>query len=102
MNEAPPAPLYPPGLRLLQGLVIALTVSMILGVVTVVALLFVRLPSTTRPLPALPGSVALPDGATAAAITFGPGWFGVVTDTGRMLVFGADGALLREVDVRAR
>ena len=75
--------------------------TMIGGVITVVALLVTRLPQGARPLPALPAGIALPDGAMPAAITFGPGWTGVVTDRGRMFVFGPDGALWREVDVRA-
>ncbi len=78
---------------------VALTLTMIGGVITVVALLVTRMPDFQRPLPVLPASVQLPEGATAAAITFGPGWFGVVTNRGRMLVYGADGALIREVAV---
>ena len=92
-------PGLPPGVRLLQWLVVALTLTMIGGVIAVVALLVTRLPQTARPLPVLPAGVVLPAGARPAAITFGEGWLGVVTDTGRMLVFGPDGALLHEVAV---
>jgi Flp pilus assembly protein protease CpaA len=93
-----PDPALPPSLRLLQALVILLTLSMIGGVITVVGLLVTRLPQAiTAPGPNLPEGFALPAGAEAAAVTFGEGWTLVVTKDNRILIFGRDGALRQEV-----
>ena len=66
--------------------------AMILGIAVIVLLLFMRLPS---------GGVEVPEldlmGATAAAFTRGPDWFAVTTTDGRILIYGADGALRQEV-----
>jgi hypothetical protein len=70
----------PPRLRALRRLVTALTATLILGVITVVALLVIRLAALgPAPAPALPEAVALPAGETARAVTFGTGWIAVVT-----------------------
>lgn len=56
----------------------ALTVTLILGVISVVGLLVIRLSQLTPP-PPLPASVALPAGETAEALTLGDDWIAVVT-----------------------
>jgi hypothetical protein len=92
-----PEPRLPPSLRLLKWLVMGLTLTMILGVITVVALLVTRMPDYS---PAnFPDNLALPAGAEPQAITQGPGWTGVVTTDGRLLIFGTDGALRQEITV---
>ena len=97
MPDAPDAPL-PPSLRLLKWLVIALTLTMIGGVITVVGLLVTRMPQAFAPAgPSLPDGFALPEGAKAQAVTFGEGWIAVVTDDSRILIFGRDGTLRQEV-----
>jgi hypothetical protein len=75
----------PPGLRFLKGLVIVLAISMIAGVITIVALLVTRL-NGGGPLP-LPETIALPDGAQAQAVTAGDDWYAVVTTDNRILIF---------------
>ncbi|WP_374641947.1 DUF6476 family protein [Tabrizicola sp.] len=93
-----PDPALPPSLRLLKWLVIVLTLTMIGGVITVVALLVTRMPQALgTPAPGLPEGFALPDGARAQAVTFGEGWIAVVTADDRLLVFGRDGRLRQEV-----
>ena len=88
------------GLRLLRRLVTTLTVTMIAGIVTVVALLVIRLPSAEDFAAApLPSSLRLPDGASPLAFTRGRDWFAVVTTDDRILVYGADGTLSQEVRV---
>lgn len=94
----------PPSLRLLKWLVILLTLSMIGGVITVVWLIVTRMPATFAPQtpalpPALPAAVALPEGRKAAAVTFGQGWFAVVTTDDHILIFGADGKLRQEITI---
>ncbi|WP_238367347.1 DUF6476 family protein [Mesobacterium pallidum] len=88
----------PGSLRFLRRLVTALTLVMIVGLVTVITLLVTRLTSEPDPM-VLPASIALPEGATAAAFTRGPDWLAVVTGDGRILIYGLDGALWQEVEL---
>lgn len=97
--DAPDAAL-PPSLRLLKWLVIALTLSMIGAVITVLWLLVTRMPSTFgSPRPQIPDAVTLPPGKTASAVTFGQGWIAVVTTDDQILIFGTDGQLRQEVTI---
>ncbi|MBU2958748.1 DUF6476 family protein [Paracoccus sp. 1_MG-2023] len=80
-----------PELRWLKTLVTGLTLVMGLGMIAVVAMLWMRLQEPS--LPALPETIALPDGATADAVTFARDWIVVVTDAGEVLLFDRDGAL---------
>lgn len=79
---------------------------MIIGVITVVAVIVTRMPQSfaARPSPpatiALPDSISLPEGAKAQAITFGTGWTAVVTQDNRILVYGKTGTLLQEVAIQ--
>lgn len=68
----------PPGLRRLRRLVTLLTVTLIVGIATIVGLLAVRLTSVGD-APALPETIALPPGERAGAVTFGSDWLAVVT-----------------------
>ncbi|MBP7000487.1 DUF6476 family protein [Amaricoccus sp.] len=85
----------PPGLRRLRRLVTGLTLTLILGVITVVALLVIRLSALSPAQPLLPPALSLPAGESAQAVTFGAGWVAVVTvDAGRrerIRVFDAGG-----------
>ena len=93
-----PDPALPPSLRLLKGLVIVLTLTMIGGVITVVGLLVTRMPQAFSAVgPSLPDGFTLPAGAKAEAVTFGTGWIAVVTTDQRILIFGRDGTLRQEV-----
>jgi hypothetical protein len=98
MEKAPEG--LPPSLRFLKGLVITLTLTMIIGVITVVAVLVTRMPqsfSSPSTGPGLPASITLPQGASAQAVTFGAGWVAVVTTDNRILIFSTDGTLRQEV-----
>ncbi|MEL6450767.1 MAG: DUF6476 family protein [Pseudomonadota bacterium] len=88
-------PEEPANLRFLRRLVTVLTVIMIGGVVTVVALLVIRLNADPAPLP-LPDQVTLPDGATATAFTIGSDWFGVVTEDDQILIYDQVTGSLRQ------
>jgi Family of unknown function (DUF6476) len=98
MPDPVDAPQLPPGLRFLNLLVIVLMITMIVGVITVVWLLVTRMPDGNA-LPALPATLALPEGAVALSITQGPGWIGVVTQDSRFLIFAPDGSLRQEITV---
>lgn len=75
-------------------------ITMIVGVITVVWVLVTRMPDASTAV-ILPENLTLPQGAKAQAVTAGQGWFAVVTTDNRILLFGTDGVLLREIDVQA-
>jgi len=98
MTKAP-EPVEPANLKFLRLLVTTLTAIMIVGVLVVIALLVTRLRDTG---PSLPAEITLPDGARATAFTQGQGWYAVVTEDNRLLVFNrTSGALVQEVAVTA-
>ncbi len=73
---------------------------MIGGVITVVGLLVTRMPGAEGAALPLPETIRLPDGVRAVAVTAGPGWYAVVTEANRILIFDrASGALRQEVAV---
>ena len=84
-----------PHLRFLKLLVGGLAAAMVLGLAAIVAILWLRL--NAPPLPALPEAVTLPEGAQPAAVTFAGTRLIVVTDTGEVLVYDADGALSQRI-----
>lgn len=91
-------------MRLLQWLVIGLTASMIVGVITVVAVVVTRFPSAERAAPLrLPDSVTLPAGATATAVTLARDWVAVVAEVKgaeQILIYDREtGALVQSVPV---
>ncbi len=98
MSDTPEAEVLPPSLRLLKWLVIVLTLTMIGGVITVVALIVTRMPTAFVPAaPSMPEQMTLPDGTHPTAVTFGTGWVAVVTNDERILIFNKDGTLRQEV-----
>lgn len=72
-----------------------LALVMALGMVAVVAILWLRL--SQPPLPVLPNAITLPEGARAAAITFARDWTVVVTEGGEVLVYDRAGGLRQRV-----
>lgn len=90
----------PPDLRFLKILVATLAGTMILGLIAIVTLIVIRFPKAMEPRLSLPDNVTLPAGETAAAVTFGKGWYAVVTEGGEILIFDAGtGALRKRVTV---
>ena len=70
-------------------------VTMIGGVITIVGLLVTRMPDGAGP--ALPENLTLPGGAVAEAVTVAKDMVLVVTQDGRVLVFGRDGQFRQEI-----
>lgn len=97
------APLSAPdarSLRFLKTLVTVLTATMILGLLTIVILLVIRLQAPRPPL--FPDTLTLPEGTTPTAITRGDGWIGVVTGDNRILIFDPEGGPpIREIRIDA-
>jgi hypothetical protein len=84
-------------LRFLRLLVTVLTGTMIAGLLVLIALLVIRFPSVTTPLP---DAITLPDGTSAQAFTVTPGWYAVVTTDDRILIYNrSDGALRQEISI---
>jgi Flp pilus assembly protein protease CpaA len=102
MEQAPAPEGLPPSLRFLKWLVIVLMITLIIGVITVVAVIVTRMPHSFAKqsvLPSLPDKIALPQGAVPQAVTFGDGWTAIVTQDARILVFGTDGTLKQQVQM---
>ena len=96
MNEAPEQAGDLRSLRLLKALVTVLMVVMIVGFIVLIALLVTRFPARTA-APALPDSIALPDGTRATAFTQATDWYAVVTEDDRILIFDRSSGALRQV-----
>ena len=79
-----------PELAWLRRLVTALALMMMLGIAVVAATLWLRLSPS---LPELPEAITLPNGETAAAVTFARDWTVVVTGRGNILLFDRSGRL---------
>jgi Family of unknown function (DUF6476) len=99
MTDTPEEPGLPPSLRFLKGLVITLTLTMIVGVITVVGLLVTRMPDGRAALPVVPPELTLPAGTQAQAVTFGSGWTAIVTTDSRILIFDSNGKLRQDIPI---
>ena len=80
--------------RYLKALVTILTVTMILGFLTIVALFVMRFNEMGRV--ELPDQIALPDGVAATAFTQGDDWFAVVTAENEILIYSRVTGNLRQ------
>lgn len=80
-----------PLLRWLRLLVTSLAVVMGVGITAIVVLFWMRLGEA--PLPEIPGNIALPQGQKPAAVTFARDWLVVVTESGEVLLYDAQGQL---------
>ena len=101
IDDTPATGPLPPDLRFLKILVAVLTGTMIIGLITIVALLVIRLQTPDTPSMMLPDQIVLPEGIRAGAVTVGPDWYLIVPDTGdSVLIYDADGALLQRVDIQ--
>lgn len=77
-----------------------LTMTMIIGVITVVALLVTRMPGAMRASLPLPDQITLPDGASAQAFTQADAWYAVVTTDNRVLIFSrATGKMVQDIAI---
>jgi len=73
---------------------------MIIGVITVVALLVTRMPGAVRQSLPLPDQITLPDGTSAQAFTQADAWYAVVTTDNRILIFSRKtGVLQQEIKI---
>jgi hypothetical protein len=97
MPDPSPALIDPATVRRLARLVTGLTLVMILGIITVVALLAVRL-NRSSALP-LPDQITLPDGVTAEAVTLTPDHVLVVSADILFVYDRATGQLQKQISL---
>ena len=81
-------------LRYLKWLVTALTLTMIGGFLTIVALFVMRFSDMQSV--EVPDEIVLPDGARATAFTRGEGWFAIVTEDDEILIYSRVTGNLRQ------
>lgn len=89
----------PQGLRVLKIMVFVLTGTMIVGLVTIVSLLVIRLPGSLPAAP-LPDEITLPGGERPVAFTATARWYAVVTAGDEILIYDrATGELRQRIAV---
>ena len=81
-------------LRYLKWLVTVLTVTMIGGFLTIVALFVMRFSEMNTA--EVPDEIVLPAGAKATAFTRGEGWFAIVTEDDEILIYSRVTGNLRQ------
>lgn len=69
-------------------MVTVLTGTMIIGILSILALIVIRF-SSERPRFDLPTEITLPDGVHATGYTMSDGWYAVVTDSDEILIYDA-------------
>ena len=87
----------PRNLRFLQRLVTLLTVSMIVGILTIATLLAFNLRSENLNFPQ---TLTLPDGTKPIAFTQANDWYSVTTDANEILIYKNDGTLIKSIKVQ--
>ncbi len=87
-------------LKYLKLLVTALTLTMIGGFLTIVALFVMRFNEMSGV--EVPDKVTLPEGVEATAFTRGEDWFAIVTDTNEILIYSrVTGNLRQRITIEA-
>lgn len=86
----------PPNLAFLRRLVTVLTAVMILGVITIVALLVIRLSDTPQPILVHPEVFAIPEGVNTLSYSLHDGLVIIVGDDGVIRVFDASNRALTQ------
>ena len=87
----------PRNLRFLQRLVTLLTVSMIVGILTIAALLAFKLRSESTNFPE---TLNLPDGTKPIAFTQTKDWYSIITNANEILIYKNDGTLFKSITVQ--
>ena len=87
----------PRNLRFLQRLVTLLTVSMIVGILTIAALLAFKLRSENINFPQ---TLTLPDGTKPIAFTQTKYWYSIISETNEILIYKNDGTLIKSITVQ--
>ena len=87
----------PRNLRFLHRLVTLLTISMIVGILSVAALLAFKLRSENINFPQ---TLILPDGTKPIAFTQTKDCYSIITEANEILIYKNDGTLIRSITVQ--
>ena len=87
----------PRNLRFLQRLVTLLTLSMIVGILTIAALLAFKLRSENINFSQ---TLTLPNGTKPIAFTQTKDWYSIITEENEILIYRNDGTLIRTITVQ--
>ncbi|QDY70260.1 DUF6476 family protein [Qingshengfaniella alkalisoli] len=99
MQNDPQGQPEPANLRFLRILVTVLTITMIAGLLTIIALLVIRF--TSEPRIALPDEITVPGGANASAFTQGRDWYAIVTDQDEIIIYDrASGDIRKTLSIK--
>ena len=85
--------LDPANIRFLRILVTTLTITMIAGIIVIIALLATKLqPSKLK----IPENINLPKGSSAISYSQGSDWIAIATSDNRILIFDGKTGVLRQ------
>jgi hypothetical protein len=87
----------PRNLRFLQRLVTLLTLSMIVGILTIAALLGFKLRSENINFPQ---TLTLPDATKPIAFTQTKDWYSIITEANEILIYKNDGTLIKSIKIQ--
>ena len=87
----------PRNLRFLQRLVTLLSISMIVGILTIAALLAFKLLSGNINFPQ---TLTLPDGTKPIAFTQTKDWYSIISETNEILIYKNDGTLIKSITIQ--
>lgn len=74
--------------------------TMIVGVITIVALIVTRMPGAMQASLPMPDQITLPDGAKAQAFTQSAAWYAVVTTDDHILIYSREtGTLVQDIAI---
>ena len=87
-----------PHLTFLRRLVTMLTLTMIVGIISLVTLIFIRFQGEDATV-ALPDSIFLPHGDRPVAFTQTEKWYAIITDEDEIMFFDKKGTLFQKTTV---
>ena len=102
MVDAPKTYGDPANLRILRYLVLAMTIVFIVGFSIVVVLVYLQFVKARNGFEgSFPDYIELPEGTKAQSFTKGRGWYAIVTQDDKILIFDStSGELAKSVDIR--
>ena len=88
-----------PHLTFLRRLVTLLTLTMVVGIIVLVTLVFIRFQGEARPI-SLPDGITIPDGLRPVAFTQTREWYAIVTDDNHIVFFDKNDILFQTIKIK--
>jgi len=88
-----------PHLTFLRRLVTLLTLTMVVGIIVLVTLVFIRFQGEARPM-SLPDGITIPDGLRPVAFTQTREWYAIVTDDNHIVFFDKNDILFQTIKIK--